>query len=147
MTKFKFRLEAALRLRTMRVESEKARLQDLIAHRKRLEKAIAAAREERAQASAFVHSSSEPLAGDLRALSLFTLGLETRSNTLLEAIGRLDRSIAEQQQRLLKAEQDQRCVSKLRAKRLSEWNLQAEREIEATAQELWLFSHTTNKDD
>ena len=147
MTKFKFPLEAALRLRTMRVDSEKTKLQDLIAHRNRLQISLDSTRRERQDATAFVQSAAEPLTGDLRALSLFNIGLQARIQTLTEALARLDRSIAEQKQHLLKAERDERCIGKLRVKRLAEWNLQAEREIEATAQELWLFSHTTCKDD
>ncbi len=147
MTKFKFRLEAALRLRHMRVESETARLQDLFAQRKRLEQSLASIREERVSASAFVQAAQAPLAADLRALSLFTLGLEARTKTVREALSRAEKSITDQKQRLMKAEQDEQALSKLRAKRLAEWETQAQREIEITAQELWLFSHTTNKDD
>lgn len=147
MTKFNFRLEAALRLRHMRVESETARLQDLFTQRKRLEQSLTSIREERTEASAFVQAAQPPSAGDLRALSLFTLGLEARTKTVREGLSRSERSITEQKQRLMKAEQDERALSKLRAKRFAEWESQAQREIETTAQELWLLSHTTNKDD
>ncbi len=147
MVKFTFRLEAALRLRRACVESETARLQNLFAQRKRLEQSLASIHQERVSASAFVQAEQAPSPGDLRALSLFTLGLEARTKTVREALTRADKSIAEQKQRLLKAEQDERALAKLRAKRLAEWELRAQREIETTAQELWLFSHTKNKDD
>jgi flagellar export protein FliJ len=147
MTRFDFRLEAALRLRHMRVESETTRLQDLFAQRKRLEQSLASIGEERMEASAFIQAAQTPSTGDLRALSLFTLGLEARSKTVREGLIRAEKSIAEQKQRLMKAEQDERALFKLREKRFAEWQSQAQREIEATAQELWLFSHTTNKDD
>ncbi len=131
----------------MRVESETARLQDLFAQRKRLEQLLTSIREERVSASSFVQAAQAPSAGDLRALSLFTLGLEARTKTVREALSRAEKSISEQKQRLMKAEQDERSLAKLRAKRLTEWESEAQREIEITAQELWLFSHTTNKDD
>ncbi len=147
MTKFNFRLEAALRLRHMRVESETARLQDLFTQRKRLEQSLTSIREERTKASSFVQAAQPPSAGDLRALSLFTLGLEARTKTVREGLDRAEKSITEQKQRLMRAEQDERALSKLREKRLAEWESQAQREIETTSQELWLLSHTTTKDD
>lgn len=147
MTKFNFRLEAALRLRHMRVEAETARLQDLFTQRKRLEQSLTSIGEERVLASVFVQAAQPPSAGDLRALSLFTLGLEARTKTVREGLSRAEKSIAEQKQRLTRAQQDERALSKLREKRFAEWESQARREIEATAQELWLFSHTTNKDE
>ena len=147
MTKFTFRLEAALRLRRMRVESEIARLQDLFAQRKRLEQSLTSIRQERTEASAFVQAAQPPSAGDLRALSLFTLGLESRTKTVREGLNRAEKSIAEQKQRLMKAERDERALSNLRLERFAEWEARAQRETETTAQELWLISHTTNRDD
>ena len=104
-------------------------------------------REERVVASVFVQAAQPPSAGDLRALSLFTLGLEARTKTVREGLSRAEKSIAEQKQRLTRAQQDERALSQLREKRFAEWEFQAQREIETTAQELWLFSHTTNKDE
>jgi hypothetical protein len=46
----------------------------------------------------------------------------------------------------LKAERDERCVQKLRDKRLAQWTARVQHEIEATAQELWLISHTRDKE-
>ncbi len=145
MTKFTFRLEAALRLRHLQVETEFGRLQELIAQRNRVIKSLDSVGEERAEASAFVQHAQNPQSTDLRALSLFTLGLAARTKTLEQALAQNDSFILDQKNRLLKAQQDERSLSKLREKRLAEWNLAAEREIENTAQELWLFSHTTAK--
>ncbi len=147
MTKFKFRLEAALRFRHMRVDAESAKLQQLLGQQKRLENSLAGLQSERTSAAAFVHSVANPAAQDLRALSLFTIGLEARSRTVKEALAEMTELVEEQKKRLLEAERDARSLSKLRAKRFEEWRLHAEREIEATAQELWLFSHTKSKED
>ena len=147
MRKFAFRLDAALRLRHLQVETEFGRLQELMGQRKRLVQSLDSVTEERAEASLFVQQALSPQSTELRALSLFTLGLAARSKTLEQALVRNESSILEQKGRLLKAQQDERSLSKLREKRLTEWNLSAEREIENTAQEVWLFSHTTSKDD
>ncbi len=147
MTKFKFRLEAALRFRRMRLEAETVRLQELLAQKHRLEKLIVDLREEGRAAFTFVESASNTGSQDLRALSLFGIGLTSRARTTEEAIQRLTTLVAEQKERLLEAERAERVLGKLRTKRLAEWDLQNQREIEATAQELWLFSHTRHKDD
>ena len=147
MTKFKFRLESALRLRRLRVESERAKLQELLAQRDRLEKSRVALLAQRADASTFVQDAQGAGWGDLRTLSSFTIGLEMHAKTIREAVVRAESQIALQRSRLCQAEQDELCLSKLRAKRYTEWNLQFEREIEATAQELWLCAHTTKVED
>ena len=145
MTHFKFRLDPALRLRHLRTESEQARLQELMAQQRRLENALAALKQERAEAADFVRSADQPVAQDLRALALFSLGLQGRERALEEGIVQMNAQIAEQKQQLLVAEREERSLSKLRDKRLAEWNVKAAREIEATAQELWLATHTTRK--
>ncbi len=146
MTRFKFRLEAALRLRRLSVETETEKLHHFLSERQKQVKSLAAVREERIQASAFVQQTGGVRAADLRALSSFTVGLEARVQTLSHSLCRLDQQIEEQRKRLLNAERDERVLSKLKAKRLTEWNLQAEREIETTAQELWLLSYTRNRE-
>lgn len=142
MTKFKFRLEAALRFRRMRLETETARLQELLAQKHRLERSLADLREEGLAAFTFVEGAPNAGSQDLRALSLFGIGVTSRARTTEEAIERISTLITEQRERLLEAERAERVLSKLRTKRLGEWDLQNQREIEATAQELWLFSHT-----
>jgi flagellar biosynthesis chaperone FliJ len=128
----------------MIVEAESEKLHQLLTQRQKLDKSLTAAADERIAACAFVEQTAGVRTADLRALSSFTLGLEVRTQTLIEALRRTDKQIEEQRKRLLKAEQDERSVSKLRAKRLTEWTLQTEREIEALAQEFWLLSHTRN---
>ena len=76
MTKFSFRLDGALRIRRLRVEAERAKLQTMLAQRTRWEKSRLALLAEREQAAEFVRQSPVTGAVDLRALSSFTLGLE-----------------------------------------------------------------------
>ncbi len=130
----------------MAVEAETEKIRQLLAQRQKLEKSLEAASEERTGACSFVQQAEGVRGTDLRALSSFTLGLEARTQMLSEALQRMDKQIQEQRKRLLKAEQEERSLSKLRAKQLTEWTLQANREIETTAQELWLFSHTRNRE-
>ncbi len=131
----------------MKVESEKATLRELIAQRLRVEKALTAAHDERLEAYGYVHRTLGMAGVDLRTLSSFTLGVEARVKTLSEGKAQIDGQIAVQRQAVLEAEQAQKCVEKLRVKRLEEWRVRTERELEATLQELWLFSHTTNHEN
>ena len=147
MTKFKFRLESALRLRRLRVEAERAKLQELTGQRDRLERSRVALQEQRADASTFVQNAQGAGWGDLRSLSSFTIGLEVHAKTIREAVARAEAQVEVQRKRLRLAEQEELCLSKLRDTRYAEWNLQFEREIEATAQELWLCGHTTKLED
>ena len=144
MTRFRFRLEAALRLRRMAAEAESEKLRNLMLQRQKLENSLKTVGEERVAASASVQRPDGVRSVDLRALSSFILGLEARTRTLSEALCRVNIQITEQRKRLLRAEQDERSLDKLRAKRLTEWELNSAREIENTAQELWLLSHTRN---
>jgi flagellar biosynthesis chaperone FliJ len=128
----------------MAVETESEKLSHLLLQRQKLEKSLLAASEERIAAYSFVRQPEGVRSADLRTLSSFILGLEARTQTLSEALRRVDKEIQEQRKHVLKAEQDERSLDKLRAKRLMEWNLEAAREIENTAQELWLLSHTRN---
>lgn len=146
MTKFKFPLEAALCLRRLQAEAETAKLHDLNLQRNRLLRSIEAAREERLEASSFVHNQSGVPGADLRALSSFTLGVEARRKALENTLLRIDQMLHDQRQRLVKAEQNERSLSKLRETRLAEWRRDLDRETEISAQELWLFSHTTDKE-
>jgi len=146
MTAFKFRLEAALRLRRFETEQERSKLQSLIAQQQRLEKSLAALWQERDEAAEFVRSASEPVAQDVRALALFSIGLKSRARVLEDAIADLGRQVAEQKRKVLAAQRAERCLEKLREKRFAEWNLNVMHEIEATAQELWLAAHTNNVD-
>ena len=131
----------------MRVEAERARLQELIAQGHRLQKSLVSIEEERQEAAIFTQQSAALRGEHFRALSSFMVGWEGRKSAITRAIDQHERQIDQQKGRLLRSEQDERCLSKLRERRFGEWKDQVEREIEATAQELWLFSHTTNRED
>ncbi|HLH01616.1 MAG TPA: hypothetical protein VKX25_02515 [Bryobacteraceae bacterium] len=145
-TAFKFRLDPALRLRHLETEQERARLQELIAREKRLEKSLADLWQERTDAADFVRSSEEPGAQDVRALALFSIGLKARAKQFEDAIKAVGWQIVEQKRKVLAAERNERSLEKLKEKRQSEWNTKISREIEAASQELWLAARTNSLD-
>jgi hypothetical protein len=146
MTGFKFRLESALRWRHLQVEAETAKLAGLNEQLQQLRRSFAAALEERKQACAFIQREPIIQSADLRALSSLTLGVEARVNSLNEALVKMEQRVHDQQLLLCKAEQNERTLNRLRSRGLSAWRVRFDRETEATAQELWLYSHTTDRD-
>ena len=75
------------------------------------------------------------------------VGWEARKAAIAQAIDDHERQTCSQRMQVLRAEQDERALSKLRSRRFAEWTLQLERETETNAQELWLFSHTRDRED
>jgi flagellar biosynthesis chaperone FliJ len=146
MTGFKFRLESALRWRHLQVEAETAKLAGLNEQLQQLRRSLAEAQQQRKQACAFVQGEPMIQSADLRALSSFTLGIEARVNSLKEALVKMEQRVYDQQLLLRKAEQNEGALNRLRARGLSAWRVRFDRETEATAQELWLYSHTTDRD-
>ena len=141
MTKFQFRLAAALRLREVELRMERDKLNQLLADRARLERSLASVAEERAEAHAFVRRREGAESGDLRALSAFLLGSNARAAALRGSIDRLEGTIAGQRARVLRADRNERLLVKLKEKKLAEWRIEAERELERLAQESWLATH------
>jgi hypothetical protein len=80
---------------------------------------------------------SSPTSGDLRALSAFLLGSKARETTLQHAIGSCDEDIAEQRQRTVSAERNQKLLLNLKSKQHAEWRQEFDKELESVAQEAW----------
>jgi len=138
MQSFRFRLERILAWRRKEFEAEQARLGTIAAERQRLEAA------QRAILAAWDRSARDLLAsgsvdgGDLAALGGFRARLERE----LEANARLRREAAErlsgQRARTLEAQRRVRLLEKLRERRLGEWRVSWERELESLANDAFL---------
>jgi flagellar export protein FliJ len=76
--------------------------------------------------------------GDLQALAAFQLRMKNERGSLKAARLQLEKQVAEQRTRLLKARRDFRVLEKLREKRWKEWQYLADREIEDVAAEAYL---------
>lgn len=138
MKKFHFSLAAALKLRESQLQSERTKLQQLFAEEQSLKEALENIAAERKNAAAFIQDSPSVTATDLRALSTFSMGADTRAAFLRDRISRHARAIQEQKARVMQAERKVRLLSKLREKRLETWTQEVNREIEQAAQESWL---------
>jgi flagellar export protein FliJ len=141
MQKFNFRLESVLRLRSLRLTTERDKLGQLLAETVRFEREIEALAAERVAAIAFVQN--EPGAGntEVRALAAYLLGYKGRLVQLQRALETARRRVAEQRQLVIVADRDERLLVKLRAKQRADWQTAADHEMEITAQECWNAVH------
>lgn len=141
MQKFRFRLDSVLRLRAMRLAAERDKLGRSLAEVARIEKAIAALAAERAAAVEFV--KNEPGAGstEFRTLSAYLLAYEARVAALRKNLEVARLRAAEQRQRVVAADRDERLLLKLKDKQRADWQVAADHELEVLAQESWNAVH------
>jgi flagellar export protein FliJ len=141
MQKFRFRLDSVLRLRTVRLATERDKLGQSLAEVARIENAIAALAAERAAAIEFV--KNEPGAGntELRALSAYLLAYDSRVAKLRQSLETARTRAAEQRQRVVIADRDERLLIKLKDKQRAAWQVEADHELEVLAQESWNAVH------
>ena len=141
MQKFRFRLDSVLRLRALRLSIERDKLGKAVAEVTRVEQMIAALSAERTAAIEFV--KNEPGAGntELRALSAFLLVYEGRVAKLQSTLQAARVRLAEQRQRVISADRDERLLIKLKAKQKADWQIGADHELEVLAQESWNSVH------
>jgi flagellar export protein FliJ len=147
MQKFRFRLDSALRLRTLRLSIEQDKLARALAEVARIEKAVADLSAERAAAKAFVQTAPETGVTELRSLAAYLLAYEARSLKLTTSLESARLRAGEQRQRVLTAEREERLLIKLKAKRRADWQIEADHEVETLAQELWNAVHFDRNSD
>jgi flagellar export protein FliJ len=141
MQKFRFRLDSVLRLRSLHLSIERDKLGQTLAEATRLEQALVALAAERAAAVEFV--KTEPGTGntELRALSAYLLGYESRRAKLQQSLEKARLRVVEQRQRVVVADRDERLLLKLKTKQRTVWQAAADQELEVLAQESWNSVH------
>lgn len=141
MKSFQFRLAGALRLRETQEQLERSKLSQLLAEEQKIKNFLAALQQERQNELSRLYEANQVAAEELRSLSSFLVGMESRTLDLQNALARQTRIVQEQRIRVLRAQRNVRLLVKLREKKLREWTAEAEREIENVAQDAWLASH------
>ena len=141
MQRFRFRLDSVLRLRAMRLATERDKLGRAIAETTKIESAVAALAAERAAAVDFV--KNEPSAGntELRMLSAYLLAYEGRVAALKASLEIARARTTQQRQRVIAADRDERLLLKLKDKQRAAWQVAADHELEVLAQESWNAVH------
>lgn len=141
MKSFQFRLAGALRLRETQARIEQTKLAQLLAEEQKIKNFLTALQEERRNELSRLYGANQVAAEELRSLSSFLVGMESRTLDLQNALAKQSRLVQEQQIRVVRAQRNVRLLIKLREKKLREWTAEAEREIENVAQDAWLASH------
>lgn len=144
MKKFEFRLASVLKMREAQLTIQKNKLQQLFAERAKLEKHLASIAEERHESEAWIQGMSTASGEDLRALSAFLLGSQSREKMLRQSIESCESDISQQRQHTLLAERNQKLLLKLREKRKLEWQAEFDKELEEVAQEAWQSAARSN---
>ena len=138
MRSFKFSLERVLGWRRLELRTEEARLAPLLAESCRLSAAhleILSANE-RAQRDLL---SSGPVDGaQLEALAHYRARLEKHKTLVEQKAQQCREQIVAQQVRIVESQRRTRLLEKLRGRRLEEWRIAGEREMENLAGEAFL---------
>lgn len=147
MTRFQFRLQSVLRWRQAQLDAERAKLEQLVAEQRKVNAAVEALRNERAQAKAFLSGKSDLQGVELRLVSSFLLGVEARAAKLRDHLRAITQSVEAQRKQVARADRNVRLLNKLREKKLEEWKQEADREIETLAQESWMAAQHGSRRD
>src|SRR5579884_3110970 len=141
MKRFDFRLQSALRWRTLQQQQEQEKLSRAIAEETTVKRAIADLHRERALARETINSGGEISSADLRALSAFLLACDSREQALAQQLTVKRRQVAAQRAHLVEADRRLRLVEKLRERQFAEWSLATDRQLAAAAEETWAAVH------
>ncbi len=134
MRRFTFRLQSVLEWRARRVEAEQARLQALHSELRSIERAIEAIDDERREAERTVALEGAELA----ALDRYRARAARDRARMAAARADCERRIERQRTVLLEAERGVALLERLKAKKLRDHAIAAERELENAAAEGFL---------
>lgn len=138
MKTFRFPLQRVLEWRALqlRVEEEKlAGLQQQLASLLALREKLEAARN-RSESHLFVSGAAAGV--DLQAWALYQARLARQQELLKGQLAQCEKLTLEQRQRLLKARTDHRVLERLKERRWRQWVYLNDRELEGTANEVYL---------
>ncbi len=135
---FHFRLEHALRVRRAQLQAAEAKLKELLGQEERLRRSLATTAEERLDACCRLQQQQVLDTLDVRSLSAYIVGLQSRAVHFQQALEKTLELILEQRRRLLILEQNEKLLANLRDKKLADWQREANHQIEEAAQESWL---------
>ena len=144
MHRFQFRLDSVLGWRAVELELEEGRLEQLFTERRRWDEEALTLEARRRESAQLI--SAKTLDGQqLAALSHHRHYLERESARLATQRADCQKRIAAQQQRVIEAERKVRLLERLKERRLAEWTLDFNREMEALASETFLSKWAREK--
>jgi capsule polysaccharide export protein KpsE/RkpR len=147
MKRFEFSLEQALNWRRLRAEVERAKLEQLFAELRHLDLRKQALDQEGLIAQNEVRNQEVVRATQLVALDSFTRHWNKRALNLAARRVEIFKEVAEQQTRLIGAQRDYDLLLKVKARKLSEWQVEFNREQEELASEVFLAKWSASQRD
>jgi flagellar export protein FliJ len=134
MQRFQFRLASVLGWRALELEREESKLEALFAERNRREAELASLGEQEREAERVL--SLDSVDGQaLSALDAHRAGLHRAAGRLRAARTECDQRIAAQRIRVAEGERKVKLLERLKERRLAEWQIRTDRELEALASE------------
>jgi len=132
---FHFRLERILEWHAARLLVEEAELRRITAQAVELERAAMVLDQGRTEAENGVRLLAQINGSDLTALAAYRLSAEKRRQILREKLIETQKLVIGQRGKLMEARRKHRLVEKLRERRVTEWTMESNREIEQNASE------------
>ena len=133
MKRFEYRLQRVLELRKQQAEGEKARLQGFKLALDRLDSQCTFASKEKQDARAYVKHAPSTSGEDLAALGMFERHIERRIAAIQKQKDQLNQQIVQQVTRLREADRKVKLLENLKSRRLAEWTLANDKELEELA--------------
>lgn len=138
MKRFQFQLATALDWRKRRMETEQARLDELLARQAGLQRMLEDTARDRARSGEELLRATTIEAEDLAALDAYRRALDVQKRRLEREVAAVAEAIGRQRQLVMATMRDYRLMEKLKDRRMEEWRKQFERELENEATELYL---------
>ena len=138
MKRFEFSLEHALNWRRLRVDVERAKLEQLFAELRHLDLRKQALDQEDLMAQNEVRNQDVVRATQLFALDSFSRHWNKRVSNLEGRRVEIFRQVAEQQVRLIGAQRECDLLLKVKSRKQGEWQVEFDREQEELASEVFL---------
>jgi hypothetical protein len=147
MKKFAFQLAPVLRWRESIADREKQALEQLHLREQTLRNEHEEVQRSLQQASDLLALSEAVEAADLAHLAQFKSVMQGREQRIVQDRQECRERIAEQQVRCTEADRAQKLLVRLQDQKRSEWLRASDREIEASASELYLAKWVRNRND
>ena len=138
MTTFQFPLQRALDWRRMQLQLAEARVEQQLAARAAIDQAHAELEAMAQRTEVEVRQFSGLDGGDLSALGSFRLTIKMRARDLTAKRVECQKELAARQAAMLEARRRCRLLERLRDRRLTEWQLAADRELDELAADSYL---------
>jgi len=138
MQKFHFSLEKILGWRRTELQAAEAGLAPLVAERRGLEAARHEIAMGRARADRDLLQGASVDGSELEALARYRLRIENQKSAIERDLADCRERTARQSALIIEAHRRLRLLEKLKARRLAEWHVQWEREMETFASEAFL---------